>query len=133
VNGSPAALAVTPDANGFRILIEAADDTGHRPPKFYQRRVDRDGEAYVLNSRPIDARAIPRVVPLADGGWVAVFAGHSIAAPGSPAGQVIRAHRFDAAGRPAGPDFDVNPPRGAPGSSAGLDFRYLVVAAVPSS
>jgi hypothetical protein len=183
VNGSPAALAVTPDTNGFRILIEAADDTGHRPPKFYQRRVDRDGEtdggpprsigapgtdwisagpggtlfagaysparhrlsvqkvgddgkpggkAYVLNSRPIDARAIPRVVPLADGGWVAVFAGHSIAAPGSPARQVIRARRFEATGRPAGPDFDLDPSLGAPGSSPVLDFRYLVVAADPA-
>ncbi len=183
VNGSPAALAVTPVANGFRVLIEAADDIGHRPPKFYQRRVDRDGnpaggpprpvgapgtdwisagpggtlfagvynparhrltvqkvgddgkpggKAYVLNSRPIDARAIPRIVPLADGGWVAVFMGHSLAAPDSPARQVIRARRFDAAGRPAGPDFDVNPPLGAPGSSPALDFRYLVVAADPA-
>jgi hypothetical protein len=183
VNDSPAVLAVTPVANGFRVLIETADDTGHRPPKFYQRRVDRDGEPaggpprpigapgtdwistgpggtlfagvynparhrlsvqkvdddgkpggkpYVLNSRPIDIRAIPRIVPLADGGWVAVFVGHSIATPGSPARQVIRARRFDAAGRPAGPDFDVNLPLGAPGSSPGLDFRYLVVAADPA-
>jgi hypothetical protein len=183
VNGSPAALAVTPDANGFRILIEAADDAGHRPPKFYQRRVDRSGEAtggsprpvgapgtdwisagpdgtlfagvynparhrlsvqkigddgkpggkvYVLNSRPIDARAIPRIVPLADGGWVAVFAGISLAAPGSPVRQVIRARQFNAAGRPAGPDFDVDFPQGAPGSSHSFDFRYLVVAADPA-
>ena len=183
VNGSPAALAVTPVANGFRVLIEAADETGHRSPKFYQRRVDGNGDlaggpprpigapgtdwisagpgdtlfaglynparhrlsvqkvgddgkpggkAYVLNSRPIDARAIPRIVPLADGGWVAVFTGHSLATPGSPARQVIRARRFDAAGRPAGPDFDVNPPLGAPGTSPALDFRYLVVAADPA-
>ena len=183
VNGSPAALAVTPVANGFRVLIESADDIGHRPPKFYQRRVDRDGDpvggpprsigapgtdwisagpggtlfagvynparhrlsvqkvdddgkpggkSYLLNSRPIDARAIPRIVPLADGGWVAVFMGHSLAAPGSPARQVIRARRFDAAGRPAGPDFDLDPSLGAPGSSPALDFRYLVVAADPA-
>lgn len=183
LNDSPAVLDVTPDANGFRVLIEAGDDTGHRPPKFYQRRVDRDGDPVggpprpvgapgtdwvsagpgetlfagtynlarhrlsvqkvgddgkpegrpcVLNSRPIDARAIPRIVPLADGGWVAVFAGNSLAAPGSPARQVIRARRFNAAGRPAGPDFDVALPQGSPGSSHRFDFRYLVVAADPA-
>jgi len=66
------------------------------------------GTAYILNTRPIGFQARPQIAVLPDGGWVAVFMGYSIASPGSPARAVLRARRFNAAGVPTGPDFDVN-------------------------
>jgi len=65
------------------------------------------GATSILNSRPINVQARPLIVPLAGGGWVAVLIGYNIASPGVPLRQVIRARRFDAAGAPLGPDFDV--------------------------
>jgi hypothetical protein len=47
------------------------------------------GKVYILNTRPFDPAGSPIITPLSDGGWVAVFLGASIAAPGSPARQVI--------------------------------------------
>jgi len=94
------------------------------------------GPVYLLNTRPLNPQERPKIVPLSDGGWVAVFTGYSIAGPGSPALQVIRARRFNAAGAPTGPDFDVNnSPAGAPGTfpflsgfvvGAGPDGRFAV-------
>ncbi len=90
------------------------------------------GTVYVLNSRPVNAQTAPWIAPLADGGWVAVFTGISIASPGSPARQVIRARRFNAAGHATGPDFDVNSiPLGLPGERPFLDFGDVAVAAGP--
>lgn len=90
------------------------------------------GTTYILNTRPIDAQARPRIATLAGGGWVAVFTGYSIASPGVPARQVIRARRFNAAGAPLGPDFDVNSiPAGAPGLAPFLGFSEAVVAGGP--
>ena len=72
------------------------------------------GTVYILNTRPILALAWPKIAPLAGGGWVAMFTGYSPASPGVPARQVIRARRFNAAGAPLGPDFDItNIPAGA--------------------
>ena len=65
------------------------------------------GTVYILNTRPILVLAWPEIAPLVDGGWVAVFTGYSTASPGVPARQVIRARRFNAAGVPLGPDFDI--------------------------
>jgi hypothetical protein len=94
------------------------------------------GPLYVLNTRPIvltssgDLGLSPVIRPLSDGGWVAAFAGTSLAAPGSPARQVIRARRFNAAGAPLGPDFDVNStPGGTPGNPPVLAEVGLLVAA----
>jgi hypothetical protein len=57
-----------------------------------------------LNSRPVDAPD-PLVLAVADGGFVAVWLG---TVPGSTATPVLRARRFSPAGKPLGPDFDVN-------------------------
>jgi hypothetical protein len=90
------------------------------------------GTMYILNTRPIDAQARPQIAVLTGGGWVAVFTGYSIASPGVPARQVIRARRFDAAGAPLGPDFDVNSIlAGAPGLAPFLGFSEAVVAGGP--
>ena len=91
------------------------------------------GTTYILNTRPIDAQARPRIATLAGGGWVAVFTGYSIASPGVPARQVIRARRFNAADVPLGPDFDVNSiPAGAPGLAPFLGLSEVVVAGGPA-
>jgi hypothetical protein len=66
------------------------------------------GKMYAVNSRPIVLRRGPVLAPLSDGAWVVAYAGASVAGPGSPAREVIRARRFNAAGDPVGPDFDVN-------------------------
>lgn len=84
------------------------------------------GTVYILNSRPIYVQAWPRILVLPDGGWVAVFTGYSLAGPGSPALQVIRARRFNAAGVPTGPDFDVTSfPLAAPGVAPSLSFDCI--------
>ncbi|MFL6262760.1 MAG: hypothetical protein ACJ76Y_23925 [Thermoanaerobaculia bacterium] len=81
------------------------------------------GTVYILNSRPISFQTRPRILALPDGGWIAVFGGYSIAEAGSPVLQVIRARRFNAAGVPMGPDFDVTSlPLAAPAPSLSFDF-----------
>lgn len=57
-----------------------------------------------LNSRPIRSPKPVVVLAVADGGFLAVWAG---VAPGTPT-TVLRARRFTAKGKPLGPDFDVN-------------------------
>jgi hypothetical protein len=111
------------------------------------RTVDSEGTPtgteYILNSRPLtpntadysysrpDAR--PVIQPLSDGGWVAVFDGISVAAPGAPARPVLRARRFSAAGAPLGPDFDVNSlPAGLPGNPPYLGTEDFIVTALPA-
>jgi len=87
------------------------------------------GPVYVLNSRPISFQARPRILALPDGGWVAVFTGYSLAGPGSPPLQVIRARRFSAAGAPLGPDFDVTSmPLAAPGVAPFLSCDCIAAA-----
>ena len=91
------------------------------------------GKVYVLNTRPFEPSGIPIITPLSDGGWVAVFLGFSAAGPGSPARQVIRARRFNAAGDPLGPDFDVNSiPGGRRRSAPFLGQNGVFAAAGPS-
>jgi hypothetical protein len=64
----------------------------------------RTGPELRLNSRPID-RPTPVVLAVADGGFLAVWLG---VVPGSKATAVLRARRVSPAGKPLGPDFDVN-------------------------
>jgi hypothetical protein len=91
------------------------------------------GKVYAVNSRPLALRVAPVLAPLSDGGWVVAYAGASIAGPGSPAREVIRARRFNAAGDPVGPDFDVNStPGGAPRRYQTLAGFGLLIAGGPS-
>lgn len=89
------------------------------------------GTVYTLNTRPIvidQYEADPIIKPLSDGGWVAVFSGRSLAAPGSPARPVVRVRKFNAAGVPLGPDVDVDSlPAAAPNPS--FFFGYTAAAA----
>jgi hypothetical protein len=63
------------------------------------RSPSRSSTVYVLNTRPLvldtypyfGPAASPVIKPLSDGGWVAVFGGASVAAPGSPAREGGRA------------------------------------------
>jgi hypothetical protein len=91
-------------------IFAAHYDTG--PHRVSMQKVDPlgvpAGPVYILNSRPIGLQSPPQVAVLSDGSWVAVFMGSSIPGPGSPVRQVLRARRFNAAGVPMGPDFDVN-------------------------
>jgi hypothetical protein len=109
------------DASLHRMSVQAVDPLGQPA-----------GTDYILNTRPF-TYVVPTIQPLSDGGWVAVFSGTSIAAPGSPAVQAIRARRFSAAGVPLGPDFDVNsvvpPGRPRPYPFFG---SYVLVAAGPA-
>lgn len=85
------------------------------------------GFEYVLNSRPIEA-PIPRIVPLDDRRFAAVFAGRSPASDTTPERQVLRARRFSVSG-PLGPDFDVNNiPGGVRGSQPSLSTFFAVAA-----
>ncbi len=92
------------------------------------------GTTHVVNSRPLDdGLGNPVIAKLADGGWVAAFAGTTLATPGAPARQVLRARRFNAAGVAAGPDFDVNStPLGAAGQAPAIDVFDVQVAAGPA-
>jgi hypothetical protein len=118
------------DASQRRLSVQKVDSRGMP-----------SGTVYILNTRPIvldpadnnRSSANPVIQPLSDGGWVAIFGGRSIAAPGSPARQVIRARKFNAAGVPLGPDFDVNSiPAGAPNSPPFLWTTNAVVATGPA-
>ena len=77
-----------------------------------------------LNSRPVD-KPEPVVLGVADGGFLAVWLG---VAPGPAKALVLRARRFSPAGKPLGPDFDVNT---IPLGTAGLYFPLFTVAAAP--
>jgi hypothetical protein len=65
----------------------------------------RTGPELRLNSRPVDHLTGVSVVGLADASFVAVWLGVT---PGSAGTTVLRARRFSPAGKPLGPDFDVN-------------------------
>jgi len=64
----------------------------------------RTGPELLLNSRPID-NPDPIVLAAANGGFLAVWRG---VVPGPTATLVLRARRFSPAGKPLGPDFDLN-------------------------
>ncbi len=108
------------DASQRRLSLQKVDSSGMPA-----------GTVYTLNTRPIvidQYEPDPIVKPLSDGGWVAIFSGKSIAAPGSPARQVVRVRKFNAAGVPLGPDIDVDSlPAAAPNPSS--YFEHLAVAA----
>lgn len=84
----------------------------------------RSGPELRLNSRPVD-NPEPVVLGVADGGFLAVWLG---VAPGPAKALVLRARRFSPAGKPLGPDFDVNT---VPLGTAGLYFPLFRVAAAP--
>jgi hypothetical protein len=87
---------------------------------------ERVGPELRLNSRPIDAPR-PVVMAVADGGFVAVWLG---LVPGPTAKAVLRARRFSPAGKPLGPDFDVNSiPLDLPGTPPYVDPDFKVAAA----
>ncbi|HEY0510866.1 MAG TPA: hypothetical protein VGH73_03120 [Thermoanaerobaculia bacterium] len=72
------------------------------------------GPLSALNTQPIvDPYPYVQVVPLADGGWIGVYAGSSRVGPRLYRG-VFRARRFSPAGRPVGQGFDVSSRLGAP-------------------
>lgn len=86
----------------------------------------RTGPELRLNSRLIDRPAGVSVVGLADASFVAVWLG---SAPGSHGTSVLHARRFSPAGKPLGPDFDVNTiPLGVLDTSSGPGLK---VAAAP--
>ncbi|HEY3570156.1 MAG TPA: hypothetical protein VGP73_19645 [Thermoanaerobaculia bacterium] len=96
------------------------------------------GPVMRLNSRPIDdPEAV--AVPLADGGFVAVWFGTRLDKAAAVAGKeeeesgtdVLRARRFNAAGQPLGPDFDVNTTPAGPGETAPFLNPQFQVAAAP--
>jgi hypothetical protein len=117
------------DGSQLRLSLQQVDSLG-KPA----------GQVYVLNTRPIimDRMFYSRqiaglvVTPLSDGGWVAVFGGRTPRAPGSPAQQVIRARKFNAAGLPLGPEIDVASRPVKPAVQfASLWTSNFVVAATP--
>jgi len=95
------------------------------------------GPAMRLSSRPVDdPQAV--AVPLADGGFAAVWFGTRLDKAGSAAAKeeeesgtdVLRARRFSASGQPLGPDFDVNTtPAGAGETAPFLNPQFQVAAA----
>jgi hypothetical protein len=86
----------------------------------------RIGQEIRLNSRPID-RSKPFVLAVADGGFLAVWVG---TVPGPTPTAVLRARRFSPAGKPLGPDFDVNTiPLGVVGTESYVDPDFKVAAA----
>src|SRR3954468_17683543 len=92
------------------------------------------GPVMRLSSRPVDdPQAV--AVPLADGGFVAVWFGtrldKAVGKEEEESGTaVLRARRFDAAGHPLGPDFDVNTtPPGAGETAPFLNPQFQVAAA----
>lgn len=98
------------------------------------------GPVFRLSSRPVDDPVV-KVVPLADGGFVAVWFGtrltkDSKAAGGTKEGEsgtsVLRARRFNASGQPLGPDFDVNTTPPGPGETAPSLSSQFQVAATPA-
>jgi hypothetical protein len=94
------------------------------------------GPVFRLSSRPVDDPFVT-AVPLADGGFVAVWFGIKLD-PEERVGKeeeeggtaVLRARRFNAAGQPLGPDFDINTtPPGAGETAPFLNPQFQVAAA----
>ncbi|HET9210462.1 MAG TPA: hypothetical protein VFR03_08685 [Thermoanaerobaculia bacterium] len=93
------------------------------------------GPVFRLSSRPVDdPEAV--AVPLADGGFVAVWLGTRLDKEGKEEEEggtaVLRARRFSAAGQPLGPDFDVNTTPPGPGETAPFLNPQFQVAAAPN-
>lgn len=92
------------------------------------------GPAMRLSSRPVDDPEA-EAVPLADGGFVAVWFGtrldKEVGKEDESGTSVLRARRFNAAGRPLGPDFDVNTTPPGPGETAPFLNPQFQVAAAP--
>jgi hypothetical protein len=97
------------------------------------------GPVFRLSSRPVDD-PVAEVVPLADGGFVAVWFGTRLTKSLEIEGQkeeeggtsVLRARRFTAAGQPLGPDFDVNTTPPGPGETTPFLNPQFQVAAAPA-
>jgi hypothetical protein len=92
------------------------------------------GPVFRLSSRPVDDPFVT-VVPLTDGGFVAVWLGTRLNKEGKEEEEngtaVLRARRFNAAGQPLGPDFDVNTTPPGPGETAPFLNPQFQVAAAP--
>lgn len=93
------------------------------------------GPVLRLSSRPVDD-PIAEAVPLADGGFVAVWYGGVKAKSQAKEEEefgttVLRARRFNASGQPLGPDFDVNTTPPGPGETAPFLNPQFQVAAAP--
>lgn len=96
------------------------------------------GPVFRLSSRAVDD-PIVKVVPLADGGFAAVWFGKRLKKSTEIEGQkeeeggtsVLRARRFKASGQPLGPDFDVNTTPPGPGETAPFLNSEFQVAAAP--
>ncbi|HSS52502.1 MAG TPA: hypothetical protein VLX28_26465 [Thermoanaerobaculia bacterium] len=97
------------------------------------------GPVFRLSSRPVDD-PIAEVVPLADGGFVAVWFGTRLTKEGQEieggkedenGTSVLRARRFKASGQPLGPDFDINTTPPGPGETAPFLSPQFQVAAAP--
>jgi hypothetical protein len=93
------------------------------------------GPVFRLSSRPVDDPSVT-AVPLEDGGFVAVWFGlrldQKIGKEEEEGGTaVLRARRFNAAGHPLGPDFDVNTTPPGPGETAPFLNPQFQVAAAP--
>jgi hypothetical protein len=92
------------------------------------------GPVFRLSSRPVDD-PVATVVPLADGGFVAVWFGARLDKEEKEEEEngtaVLRARRFNAAGHPLGPDFDVNTTPPGPGETAPFLNSQFQVAAAP--
>jgi hypothetical protein len=97
-----------------------------------------EGAVFRLSSRPVDDPVVT-VVPLEDGGFVAVWFGLRLDAPRRNENKeeeengtaVLRARVFNAAGQPLGPDFDVNTTPAGPGETAPFLNPQFQVAAAP--
>lgn len=86
----------------------------------------RAGSVVRLNTRPVSSDERPLLTALADGGFLAVWTG--VVRVGNDYSTVLRARRFSAAGKPVGPDFDVDSiPEAAQDS-----LHYPKVAASPA-
>lgn len=98
------------------------------------------GPVFRLSSRAVDDPVV-QVVPLADGGFVAVWFGTRLTKDGGESEgtkeeeggtSVLRARRFNASGHPLGPDFDVNTTPPGPGETTPFLNPQFQVAAAPA-
>jgi hypothetical protein len=97
------------------------------------------GPVFRLSSRPVDD-PITEVVPLGDGGFVAVWFGTRLTKEGKEiegtkedegGTSVLRARRFNASGQPLGPDFDINTTPPGPGETTPFLNPQFQIAAAP--
>jgi hypothetical protein len=96
------------------------------------------GPVFRLSSRAVDDPVVT-AVPLANGGFVAVWFGTKLAKDAEAGAKeeeengtaVLRARVFNAAGQPLGPDFDVNTTPPGPGETAPFLNPQFQVAAAP--